>query len=314
MLTSIIAICDIFSFYPLRTQIGLRTHAPINLRPSITQDQFDGLVWLRNQTTSTDIVVVHIQLWSYATYLLREIHLTSYARSAPYYGEPTRSYWEQAYNLVLGSPKAFKFFESRWERALIVLTKNYDGQTDAAIKQLRKDWRYKLVVENSGLAMFEANLKTDLQALPSFTTMDRWYTDCKHDNFKVEYNTELGTPVLIWNVNGSVTQWRTINFLPPDPLDLSNHTKIVLAINSSESGHVMEFRLGSDNPWANQVGWRFNIDFIGWSFMEPNSDSITQDLVAGAFDLTDVRLITLGFALRSPQPSNIEFHIVIIVV
>ena len=133
----------------------------------------------------------------------------------------------------------------------------------------------------------------------------------KNDSYSLVYDEELGEQVVEWNINASVTGWRCVSY-DTFPIDFSEAGSMVLALRSDQVGAKVDFRLGSEKPWANVIGWQFTVGSKGWVFYELNMSQFDPSLTAGIFNLSDVIHFQLGFAVKSQGSADVKIDFLIL--
>ena len=228
----------------------------------------------------------------------------------------------------LSKDALISYLESLDARYFLIPTEEYHGRNryEAALKN---STLFKLISTSEvftgtdgqmhkfeKLAIFIPLELYVLKCFPSWTPIEmdtgEYYSNYKYDSYELSYDKELDQIVGSYKINVSIVGWRALHYSPTIPLDLTNVETIILGIKSSSLDYVMEFRIASERPWENFMGWRFHIKDQGWHFYEFKMGEPTPDLVRGEFDPANVEVMILGITLKSIVQKDIQFFYTIL--
>ncbi len=160
------------------------------------------------------------------------------------------------------------------------------------------------------LAEYRPFVLYGLTRLPNYIPINietgTFTTNKDYDSYRLYYDAHLKEIAAEWTVNTSVLGWRSLRYSLPIPLNLSNGGRIILSIKTNSIRRNVLFKLGSERPWENKIGWNYYVPSEGWNIIEFNMTQPEPVLNESNFNPTNVWLITLGLSVKPNTTKNIQ--------
>jgi len=297
---------DAFSYISTKKQAGLPIFdRGIYLEPPITENQYVGLQWLRSQIRPSDLIIAHIKLWSYSSYVFRNTNVTYYSKDASIFGDPPRAFIEMAYHLVRRDQHFFdavSLFSNMAKRIFVLFPTEYDSETVKVYSDLGHDARFVREYTDDDIVIFSFKPEFRMSSVVDTSDQEKWTTG-PSDYLEKTNESIVGTTGLKWTMNSSLLGWRNIAYDAGGKLNISTKDILTLVMFNNGSQGTMEIRLASDPVWDNFAYWVISLDFSGW--MSIGLDLKKPAFTSGSLNASSIDLVLFGHAVTEMKEGTV---------